>query len=558
MFKSISIKNYRSFGLNPASSAQQIRLGAMTVVVGTNSSGKSNIIRALSFATDPSVDTLSRSEFYIGIYSGRERKSRAIEIELKASIGKNAHRIYCLGQGTDSRGYTKEFEIDGTKYPVVSKASPPSAALVAAQAPFAVFVAPTIRDVDYLNSAMQLLPVATRSVVSQSTNGLRTALASKLAGVCKELKLPLNVGGVSVNPIFTLESLLSNVRLNFNVNDGVELPLANLGQGHISQAILKLAELRGGSAVTCIEEPEIHVHPSGIRGLVRTLRAAAAQQGQQVIVTTHSSEFINQLNFDELVCVKKVSQKSVVAQIDPKAVGFGAAKLAGLQHKIIRQDQRGVLFLSKSILLVEGAYDRLVIEALDRDGAIGLVGQDVTVVDMGGKLQLPDYHALLEELGRPHAVLVDSDMVFNKSAAGPIVAGPLEEALRKTSILKAPLSNPYLVSVSGKKPSAFRTEIAKMSGQVAPKGIALAAHGHHDISQAIKECVQLASAAQKLAGYRALGGSDPSPTPAAIDSFLSGKALSKKAPMVELVAAFDVAVFNRIVNQVKRAIRELA
>lgn len=554
MFTTLSIKNYRSFGINPTALAQQIKLGPMTVVVGTNSSGKSNILRALSFATDPTIATLTRSDFYIGVYGGKERKSRAIEIELDAKIGTKAHRIMCVGQGTDAKGYSKEFEIDGVKYPAVSVGAPPSTELIAALSPFSIFVAPTMRDVDYLNSSMELLPLATRSVVLQSTNGLKSSLAAKLAAVCKELRIPLSVAGVSVKPAFTLESLLSNVRLNFNVNDGVELPLANLGQGHISQAILKLAELRGGSAVTCIEEPEIHVHPSGIRGLVKTLRTAASRPGQQVLITTHSPDFINQLSFDELVCVKKVSQKSVVSQIDPKTVGFGAGKLSGLQHKVVRQDQRGVLFLAKCVLLVEGAYDRLVVEALDREGDIGLVDLDVSVVDIGGKDQVSDYHLLLNELDRPHVVLVDSDMLFQSST----VAGPLEGALRKTGALKSAFSPAYITALSKKTASGLRAETARLSGQFAARGVALAAHGHHDISQGIAECVLRAAPTAKLAAYKILGGSNPTPTVADIDTVLNQKALSKKASMVELVTAFDASVFSRITKQVKRAIKEVS
>jgi hypothetical protein len=100
--------------------------------------------------------------------------------------------------------------------------------------PHGVFTAPTIRDLNYLDTAIGLLPVATRSTVLQSTTSLRDALTDRLRTVCRELQVPLGVSAVTVEPGLRLDVLLESVHLNFNVQDGAILPVANLGQGHIS------------------------------------------------------------------------------------------------------------------------------------------------------------------------------------------------------------------------------------------------------------------------------------------------------------------------------------
>jgi len=558
MFKSISIKNYRSFGVSQGASSAKINLGPLTVIVGANSSGKSNIIRAIQYATDPSIESVARSDFFISISAGKERKSPIIEIEIDAEFNGVQHNLVCVTSGTSAKGFTKNFTINGSVYPNVTASSPPTQQLRAALEPFSIFVAPTLRDVDYLNSALGLLPVATRSMVLQSTNGLRDSLKKKLSDVCRELKLPLGVDGVTVDPAFTLESILQNVRLNFNVNDGVLLPISNLGQGHISQAILKVAQLRGGSSVTCIEEPEVHVHPSAIKGIVKALREAASAPGQQIIITTHSAEFINQLNFTELVSVRKHGQRSQIKQIAPTLVGYSSDDVAGMQHKIIRQDQRGVIFLSKKVLLVEGPYDRLVLDTLDRNGDIGLIDHDVMIADMGGKGQISSYHGILNSLDRPHSILIDKDM-FVEGAVGQVPAGgPCVDALLSTGVMKVAPSAADFAMLHSAKPSRIRTYIESISAETSKRGVSLVAHGHHDIYNSIVECISSSPLSLRIAAYKAMGGSHPAPTEAIVNPWLESKARSKKMPMVEVVNAFPVSVFKRIIVQIKRAIKELS
>lgn len=314
---------------------------------------------------------------------------------------------------------------------------------------------------------------------------------------------------------------------------------------------MKLAQLRGDTPVTCIEEPEIHVHPTGVKSLVKTLKDAVASGQQQVVVTTHSPEVINQTDFDQLVCVRKDGQRSVATQTNPAVVGFTRHRRQQIQHRILRQDQRGALFLSKRVLLVEGPYDRLVVEMLDRDGSIGLLEADVAVLDVGGKGSFGAYHELLTHLERPHGMLVDLDAFVQQT--GP---GVLLDALMTSGALRG-FSQAHQQQFLTAAPSRRRTQIEQLSESMRPRRVALAAHGHHDIWNAIHECVAHATFNEKQSAYVALGGLNPNPSLRDLDEFLEREIRTKDARMVAVVDAFPVRRFARLIRPLRSAISHL-
>ena len=104
MITDVSIKNFRSFGVTEGSRPTKFSLSNLTIIVGDNSAGKSNILRALRFATDPSVAGMRRSDFFIRRAKDKVRKSGKIEIELSSTIKGKIYKIVCHGGGVPELG----------------------------------------------------------------------------------------------------------------------------------------------------------------------------------------------------------------------------------------------------------------------------------------------------------------------------------------------------------------------------------------------------------------------------------------------------------------------
>jgi predicted ATPase len=76
------------------------------------------------------------------------------------------------------------------------------------------------------------------------------------------------------------------------VFDDHSVPVALAGDGVYSLALLSLELASRPSGVVLIEEPEVHQHPAAIARSVRAI-LGAVHRGIQIVITTHSLEFID-------------------------------------------------------------------------------------------------------------------------------------------------------------------------------------------------------------------------------------------------------------------------
>jgi predicted ATPase len=77
-----------------------------------------------------------------------------------------------------------------------------------------------------------------------------------------------------------------------DVNTGITSELVNEGFG-TNQLIQFLAVcLHPDSETICVEEPEIHLHPTALRRLAQALAEIAREEGKRFLISTHSEPFL--------------------------------------------------------------------------------------------------------------------------------------------------------------------------------------------------------------------------------------------------------------------------
>lgn len=171
----------------------------------------------------------------------------------------------------------------------------------------------------------------------------------------------------------------------------------------LAAALEALADSDASGLVLLVEEPELYLGPQGQRHVHRLLRRLA-EAGNQVLYSTHAPVFLTVDRLDELALVRHSERRgTVLAQ--PHALGEAESFRAVAEF----DSERAELFLSRAALLVEGRTEKLifplVFEALGYDAD----REAVTILECGGKSNIPLFARICNECGLPYVVVHDRD-----------------------------------------------------------------------------------------------------------------------------------------------------
>lgn len=155
--------------------------------------------------------------------------------------------------------------------------------------------------------------------------------------------------------------------------------------------------------VLLIEEPELYLRPQAQRYLYRLLREFAAG-GNQVIYSTHSPAFLNVARMDELVFVERLPQTGTrAAQPEPVTPDEDFRVLTEFDGS------RSELFLAHSAVLVEGQTEKLVLPFVFSALGYDPDKEAISIVECGGKPNIPLFARICAAVGVPFIVVHDSD-----------------------------------------------------------------------------------------------------------------------------------------------------
>ncbi|MBB6068024.1 ATP-dependent nuclease [Methanococcus maripaludis] len=204
------------------------------------------------------------------------------------------------------------------------------------------------------------------------------------------------------------------------VDDGFNSELKDKGSGIQSAMTIGLFNFyikhiaHNSGSLLAIEEPELYLHPHGRRIISDRLSEFIGEDENQVIITTHSPEFICCANENiNLIVVKKDNCETKAYNLQ-----FNDIKT----KQILIKKQNSEMFFADAVLLVEGA-DKYILEEFSKEygankkikndsrvlGKNWLNNYNVSIINCGGKTELQKYAVVLSKLSIPYFAMADFD-----------------------------------------------------------------------------------------------------------------------------------------------------
>lgn len=344
-----------------------------------------------------------------------------------------------------------------------------------------------------ITSAFEKLNVEARKhdgFLSEISTPLNTAIASW------SIKIDLSVNAVAPEDIS--KSLVKFAFVDAALGD-VGFDLDRYGHGFQRSVIYELIrmaptfkdekksdkkEFNPAFNLVLFEEPEAFLHPSQQESMAYHLRRLGAEEGQQVIITSHSPTFAGKAaeEVGQLVRIQRVNGATTAFQ--PKGAQVndlfdqGGELLTAMQafvanpgipdnkkgraKKMIADPPQGAiatqeerfrfqlwldgerssLFFADRVLLVEGATERALFNYLLANDWHDLNASRVCVIDVLGKFNFHRFMALMSVYGVPHGVMLDDDNNNGPDAAFHGAVNDLVESSSNAHTLAAPIKFP--------------------------------------------------------------------------------------------------------------------
>src|SRR5699024_6718418 len=197
---------------------------------------------------------------------------------------------------------------------------------------------------------------------------------------------------------------------------GLKHNITESGSGIQSLTIIAmyryLAELRHTNIMLGIEEPEINLQPQGQREFVNSLKGNTNGIESQIIFTTHSSVIVDELEHEEVVLFRKVSDKTRGFKTTAYQISkdfFQKHDLNEVKYYQFYRYKNSEFFFANTVIIVESKNDAEVIKHLMYKEEIDLNTLGISIIELGGVKNLSYPVHLLDSLKIPRLIIVDKD-----------------------------------------------------------------------------------------------------------------------------------------------------
>lgn len=453
----LAIRNYRSIG---DTVVIDFPFDSPVVLVGENNAGKSNIVRALDLALGhswPGSHEPDDNEFF-----GR---NRSVPIEIRVAFDPQdaygatfteVRWVYTSGSDDPiyfralpgTRGYADSYisnEVRSTCMCVVIEAERNLNYHLSYSSKFTFlsrlmhrFHKALTEDQETRNDLERLFSeVRARFNAIQPFADFAQILQDRFGEFTLGMTHRLAVDFEAYNPVNFFHALRLQAQ-----EGGERRTLAEMGTGEQQVLALSFAYAYASAfhegVLLVIEEPESHLHPLAQQWLAQRLRVMC-QEGLQVLLTTHSSHFLDVLQLPGVSLVRKLDGVTVVTQLAVEqlvsyCLESGAPAARTTVQNILPFYKANTTpeilegFFAKVVVLVEGRTEALALPSLLSKCGLEHSSSGVAVIPVHGKGNLAKWRRLFTAYGVPCYVIMDNDARDDGAAA------KREDAMRAAGI----------------------------------------------------------------------------------------------------------------------------
>lgn len=453
-----SVTNYRSI-----TSAHKIALKNLTVLVGKNNEGKSNLLRALNVAMN-AVISHSRNGGRPLNYHYKQveydwHRDFPIQYQERTSGLESIFRLNFRledGELNEFHSVTKirgnedipiEVRIGRDNVPKVKVPKRGSSSYNQRSSQITEFISRRIHfnyiqairtdqmALDALNTVIwhELESLEQRSEYVEARQKIYDLQQESLDHIAETLTDPLRTFLPSLSKVSLKQDEDHYAPIRYGrdfdvlIDDGIETSISNKGDGIkslVTLAILQNTRNYGGASVIAIEEPESHLHSGAIHSLVNVIQNMA--KNNQVIITTHNPLFVQQ---------NKISA-NIIVDNGTARVAKNVAEIRDILGVLPSDNLRNARF----VLVVEGEDDMISLEKLlpyysDKIKA-ALQSNQLVIKSLGGASNLAHDLADLKHSLCTFFVLLDNDEEGRNAADKAKANGLLDDSELRFTICR--------------------------------------------------------------------------------------------------------------------------
>lgn len=439
----ISITNYRSI-----TGAYRLDLSNLTVLLGKNNEGKTNIIRAINLGMEilRNMDLFHkrkyitkqiyewREDFPISLQNSRKLKKKQTEIRMDFTLSETETQSFYDKTNSSINGnlsiYIKISE-DNSLSVTIPKRGKNAKALTDKLIKISNFICehfdvqyiPAVRsESDAYDAICELVDDELASIdddkYKEALEYIDSVQRERLKNLSEQVKSPLKTFLPEIKAIDlymaqrSKKKIYTRSSINIDIDDGVRTSLSHKGDGVKSLVtIAMLSQISSqGEKLIIVDEPENHLHPEAIHYIDRVLKDLSKKN--QVLISTHNPILVNRnsISSNLIVCAGTVEKANRIEKIR-ETLG------------VICSDN---LMYSDYVIVVEGPSDRTVLQKIfleDEELKECIENKSLTIRSIGGT------HNLISEVYALQQYCCNFLLVLDYDSAGKTVINEMKQQL---------------------------------------------------------------------------------------------------------------------------------